>query len=270
MSRSWSQLLRPFVPNLEVRIRHVEQNKSLAVRCREHLGLIVRGTRAYESQYVDLLRGVIAENATVFDVGANIGFYTVLFSGWVGRRGKVVAFEPDPANLRLLRRNLELNRCENVVVRPVALTDTCGTQDFSVDHTTRMTGHLGNGDTYGATVVGKSKAEVISVTTSTLDDEVQRHGAPDVIKLDIEGGEYNALAGGAGLLQTRRPIIVSEMNSWVHEQEGIARGSQAAQYLWEHDYSLWNADSGREAQPDAIPWMVLAMPRDSQANRSDA
>src|SRR5215831_1636534 len=170
MSPSWRQLLRPLIPNIEVRIQHVEPTKRLAVRCREHLGLILRGTRAYEPQYVDALRTLVKQSATVFDVGANIGFYSVLFSKWVGQDGRVIAYEPDPTNIKLLRRNLALNCCDNVIVRPVALTKTSGIEKFSVDSVTRMTGHLGNGATYGGSVVGNGEEEFISVSTSTLDD----------------------------------------------------------------------------------------------------
>jgi FkbM family methyltransferase len=251
------------VPNIAVRIPHIEQRKRLTVRCREHLGLIVKGAKAYERKYVDALRALIEVDQTVFDVGANIGFYSVLFSSWVGPRGRVIAYEPDPSNLDLLQRNLRLNNCENVVVRPAALTTKRGTEAFSIDRVTRLTGHLGAGATFGATTFGAGKEDLMTVPTSSLDDEVKEFGAPAVIKMDIEGGEYNALAGGAELLANRRPIIVSEMNSWFDERaSGAERDPQAARFLLEHGYSLWDLDSGEEAQPDAIPWMVVGVPNE--------
>jgi FkbM family methyltransferase len=260
VTRTFRQIVRPWVPNIEIGIRHIERDKRLKVRCRQHLGLIVRGARSYEPRYVSALKAAINEGDTVFDVGANIGFYSVLFSTWVGARGKVIAFEPDPANIKLLRRNLQLNDCDNVVLRPVALTNTCGEQTFSLDRVTRMTGHLGNGATYGATVFDDNRRELISVTTSTLDAEVERFGPPDVIKMDIEGGEHLALQGATELLQTKRPIIVSEMNSWAEERAGAARDPQAARYLLAHHYALWDPDSECEVRPESIPWTVVATP----------
>lgn len=262
MSRSWPQLLRPWVPNLELSIPHVEQRKRLAVRCREHLGLIVRGAKAYEAQYVEALRNIIKPGQTVFDIGANIGFYSVLFSEWVGPRGKVIAYEPDPDNHNLLLRNLELNNCQNVEVRPVALADRSGQSVFSVDHVTHMTGHLGAGATYGETIFGKSKEDLIRVPTSTLDDEVREFGAPEIIKMDIEGGEYDALRGARSLLQTDRPIIVSEMNAWRARSAEADIARQTATLLLDHNYSLRNLDSGLEARPDSLPWMVIAIPNE--------
>jgi FkbM family methyltransferase len=262
MFHKWPQRLRPWVPNIELRIPHVEKRKRLAVRCREHLGLILRGAKAYEPEYVNALRNLIEPGQTVFDVGANIGFYSVLFSEWVGPRGKVIAYEPDPENLSLLRRNLHLNQCKNVLVRPVALGNESGLQDFSVDRVTHLTGHLGRGPTYGATIFGSANEDLISVATSTLDDEVREFDAPHVIKMDIEGGEYDALAGGASLLKNEPPIIVSEMNRWLEPRDAVGtRAAQAARFLQSCDYRLWNLDTGDAAELDSMPWMLLALPK---------
>ena len=79
MTINLRKLLRPLVPNVPVRIRHVEQTKRLEIRFREHLGLFARGAGAFEQQYVRVMKKLIREGDTVFDVGANIGFYSVLF-----------------------------------------------------------------------------------------------------------------------------------------------------------------------------------------------
>jgi len=263
MSRSLKQLLRRYLPNVSLRIRHVEQRKQLEVRFREHLGLIFRGAEAYEPQYVSVFRKLVRPGDTVFDVGANIGFYTVLFSAWVGPRGRVVAYEPDPANLKLLRRNLQLNDCQNVIVSPIALSNEPGSEPFSLDHITRATGHLGRGSTYGSATFGTGQEALITVVTSTLDDEVRKFGAPDLIKMDIEGGEHNALAGGFDLLRGSRPIIVSELNAWSNEQSiGTARARQTTKLLTDAKYSLWDLDAAVRLGPESIPWMFLAVPQD--------
>jgi FkbM family methyltransferase len=265
MSRSLQQLLRQFVPNIGVRIRHVEEKSQLEVRCREHLGLIARGAKAYEPQYVSVLRTLLKPGDTVFDIGANIGFYSVLFSNWVGSRGRVVAYEPDPTNLKLLQRNLELNGCENAAVRPVALSNRSGRHLFSVDRVTRSTGHLGPGATYGETIFGTGKEDLISVVASTLDDEVSEYGAPNLIKMDIEGGEYDALTGGILTLQNHRPLIVSELNTWTREHSKVTeKAVQTIKYLDRLSYSLWDLDTGIRFEPDFIPWMFLAVPQESQ------
>jgi FkbM family methyltransferase len=265
VSRSLKQLLRPLVPNVGLRIQHVEPPQRLDVRFREHLGLIARGAKAYEPQYVSVLRSLAGVGDTIFDIGANIGFYSVLFSTWVGSRGKVLAYEPDPANLNLLRRNIELNGCQNAVVRPVALSNESGRELFSVDRVTRSTGHLGPGATYGGSIFGAGKEDFISVVASTLEDEVSEYGAPNLIKLDIEGGEYNVLAGGTSMLRSRRPLIVSELNTWTKDgSNGTERAVETTRYLTRLDYSLWDLDTGIRVEPDFIPWMFLAVPLERQ------
>ncbi|MGZ8843065.1 MAG: FkbM family methyltransferase [Pyrinomonadaceae bacterium] len=261
MSRTLQQLLRPLVPNVGLRIQHVEPPQRLEVRFREHLGLIARGAKAYEPRYVSLLKSLVNAGDTVWDIGANIGFYTVLFSTWVGRHGRVIAYEPDPANLKLLRRNLDLNACQNVVVRPVALSNESGSEVFSIDVVTRSTGHLGTGATYGGTIFGTGREDLISVVTSTLDEEVREFGPPNLIKMDIEGGEYDALAGGADLLQRHQPLIISELNAWTQAQpSGPGTAVQATRLLRELNYSLWDLDTTRPVEGDVIPWMCLAVP----------
>jgi FkbM family methyltransferase len=263
MSRSLRQRLRRFVPNVGVRIKHLDQSGRLEVRFREHLGLIARGAKNYEPQYVSVFRKLLTPGATVFDVGANIGFYSVLFSAWVGSRGKVVAFEPDPANLKSLRRNLQMNDCENVAVSPVALSNRSGIELFSVDPVTRLTGHLGKGATYASTIFGSGKEDLISVITSTLDQEMEKFGVPDFIKIDIEGGEHDALAGGVDLLQRHRPLIVSELSSWSETRPiCVERAKQTTRLLTDFDYSLWDLDTGVRLGPESLPWMFLAVPQD--------
>jgi FkbM family methyltransferase len=258
MTKTLNQLLRPFVPNVPLRIRHVEPETTLEVRFREHLGLIARGARAYEPRYVAVLRTLLDSGDRVFDVGANIGFYSVLFSRWVGLTGKVIAYEPDSMNVTLLRRNLESNRCENTIVRDIALSNKAGEDQFSLDTVTRSTGHLGPGPTYAETIFGNAKETAVTVNTGTLDDEAELWGPPNLIKLDIEGGEFDVLSGGVGLLDCDGPLVVSELNTWNEDQSpGSTRASRATELLCDHGYLLWNLDDGSRVRTGDAPWMVL-------------
>jgi FkbM family methyltransferase len=263
MSRTLKQLIRPFVPNLSLQIPHVEQQTLLEVRLRQHLGLITRGAKAYESRYVGVLRSLIADGDRIFDIGANIGFYSVLFSCWAGPEGKVLAYEPDANNVKLLRRNLELNKCRNVSLREVALGNKPGQAKFSRDIVTGSTGHLGPGPTYAETIFGKGGESLVDVNVTTLDQEAELWAAPNLIKLDIEGGEFDVLSGGLRVLEYHRPVVVSELSSWNDERPlGLSRATMAAQLLSDHDYLLWDLDSGRRIEAGDSVWMVLAVPKE--------
>src|SRR5262249_42101912 len=77
----------------------------------------------YEPFETELVQSLVHENDTVVDVGANIGYYTLIFARLVGPRGRVFAFEPDPGNFALLKKNVEANRYKNVVLVNAALSD---------------------------------------------------------------------------------------------------------------------------------------------------
>jgi FkbM family methyltransferase len=233
---------------------------TLQVRFREHLGLIARGARAYEPRYVAVLKTLLGPGDRVFDVGANIGFYSVLFSRWVGPAGKVIAYEPDSTNVTLLQRNLESNGCENTVVREIALSDKTGEDQFSLDTVTRSTGHLGPGPTYAETIFGAATETAVTVSTGTLDEEAERWGPPNLIKLDIEGGEFDVLSGGVGLLDRDGPFVVSELNIWNEDESlGATRADLATRLLCDHGYRLWNLDDGSRVLPGDAVWMVLGV-----------
>jgi len=74
-----------------------------------------------ETKELQLLRSIIKEGDTVIDVGANIGFYTLLFRSIVGKKGRVIAFEPEPKNFSLLKKTIDTNKFENVITYQIAV-----------------------------------------------------------------------------------------------------------------------------------------------------
>jgi len=129
-----------------------------------------------------------------WDVGANVGFYTLLLAELVGASGRVFAFEPVPRNVELLRRHLEMNKYQNVRVLPCALGDVDGEVGFDPG----MSHLVGRMADKGRWKVTCSKAD------SLLDaGEIE---APDVIKVDVEGAEA-AVIRGALRAMGRHPVI---------------------------------------------------------------
>ena len=131
----------------------------------------------------------------VYDIGANVGSFTILASVLVGPSGQVVAFEPLEDNLDYLRRHVRLNRLENVQVLDVAVADASGEMRFSA-HPDRLQGRL---DATGSR----------QVRSTTLDEYVKgsRVRPPDCLKIDVEGGEGAVLKGAADVLAKYRPVI---------------------------------------------------------------
>lgn len=143
---------------------------------------------------------LIRKGATVFDVGANTGYFTLLFSAIAGEVGQVFAFEPVPSTAEVLRRNLASNprTAQNVTVLEVALSDREGVVRINVAGDR----NLGASHVVAAPVddLGRERAGVIGtilIPCSTADAVWRRLGRPavDLVKIDIEGHEYHALRG---------------------------------------------------------------------------
>jgi FkbM family methyltransferase len=143
----------------------------------------------------------VPAGGTVYDLGGNVGYYTLISAVRAGPRGRVFAFEPLPRNLEFLRRHLALNKVENVTVVAAAVSDRSGTVRFEEDASTSK-GRIGEG----------GGLEVRSVA---LDDWVgpEGHPAPDLLKIDIEGAEYLALQGARGVLARTHPLIFLSTHS---------------------------------------------------------
>lgn len=154
-----------------------------------------------------LMSSLLHPGDTMYDIGANVGYYTLLASHRVGPSGRVVAFEPLPANVRLVERHLRLNRVRNVSVHEVAVSDREGRARFAPNASNAM-GKL-------------SDAGSIEVAMISLDSFVSAAGLPDptLLKIDVEGAELGVLRGAATLLDRARPsILLATHGAHVHQQ----------------------------------------------------
>ena len=151
---------------------------------------------SYESDQQLLFQQWLKKGDVVFDIGAHVGFYTLLSSHLVGCTGKVVAFEPIPENLSYLKQHLEINTVGNVEIVEAAVSDRTGHDRLSNGPSSSMW-HL---DAEGA----------LEVPTVKIDELVfgEKRQAPNLIKMDIEGAEARALEGCARVIDVHHPIIV--------------------------------------------------------------
>jgi FkbM family methyltransferase len=143
--------------------------------------------KSYESYTTELFRRAIKSCATVLDIGAQFGHFSLIAAKRAGNLGKVYAFEPVPANFELLKRNIQMNGYTNVIQGvPKAVGDEATTVRLFVYE---------DSDSHGMYCHPKAKVkEIISVDCISI-DEFLRGQPVDVIKMDIEGNEPNALRG---------------------------------------------------------------------------
>lgn len=153
----------------------------------------------------------IPRGGTVLDVGANIGHYTLAFAKAVGPQGKVFAFEPEPANLDLLKKNIEANKYGNVQIIPAAVGDHNGEIEFFLSGSNpgghqvwdmqKKISSLPEGD--GRKLLAeREKRRAMKVRLVALDDFLKDYTKPiNFIKMDVEGAEGGVLAGMKNILE---------------------------------------------------------------------
>jgi FkbM family methyltransferase len=159
----------------------------------------------YEPVETGLLKRELRPGDTFLDVGANIGYYTLIAARIVGPEGRVFAFEPDPVNFELLRKNVEANGHSNVTLVNKAVSDRGGTLRLFVNEANR-----GDHRIYDSRDGRRSlsiQAVALDGFFKKLDRKIQ------FIKMDIQGAEARALEGMKGLIRSNRPLkLVTEFS----------------------------------------------------------
>lgn len=180
--------------------------------------LELRRLGVHEPMETDVLSRIVGEGQTVLDLGANIGYYTLLCARLVGASGRVFAFEPDPEAYALLTANVEANRYDNVVCEPAAVSDHGGRVGLH-----RCADNLGDHRIYDS---GDGRV-AIDVRAVALDD-YDAVAPVDVVKMDIQGAEYDAVVGMRNLL-ARSPDVSMITEFW---PIGLRRsGAEPREYL---------------------------------------
>lgn len=164
---------------------------------------------------------------TAFDVGGNTGGVAIALSRLVGAAGRVYTFECNPRMVRWIEQDLAANSVSNVeLIAKAVYKQARHTLNFYLDES-----YYAAASSLYREPVGKA----ITVETTTIDDVVREYGcAPHLIKIDVEGGEADALAGAAQTIDAHRPAFVLE------HAPGAA---DYLEFLWSLDYALWDVNT---------------------------
>lgn len=154
--------------------------------------------RKYEPLVTGAIRPFLKPGLVVLDIGANIGFYTLLAASRIGPGGKVIAFEPSADNCELLRRSLQENHLDNVTIHTNAVSDADRVLCFTMR------------DSLGVPCRADSAERSFQVNALALDSFLQDEPRIDLVKMDIDGGEGLALKGMTQLLKRHRPVLFTE------------------------------------------------------------
>jgi FkbM family methyltransferase len=156
----------------------------------------------HEEAVQQAVADILKPGATFWDIGAHIGFFSLLASRLVGDAGRVHAFEPMTENRKRLLAAVELNQGNNLTVHAVAVAGASGEAVLHAHLSTTM----------WTLVPKREETAGITVPCSTLDEMAQSLASPDLIKIDVEGAEVSVLRGGSEFLQRARPPLIVEFS----------------------------------------------------------
>jgi FkbM family methyltransferase len=162
----------------------------------------------YEKEQQHLFTETIKKDDVFYDIGANVGFYSLIASQKVGGNGRVYAFEPVPENLYYIKKHFELNNCTNTVIISGGVSNQIGVTYFKTGDSP-ATGFLN-------TEIGD-----ILIPTFDIDGLVENNKIlpPNIIKIDVEGAEFDVLEGAKKTLEKFHPIIfLATHNPEVHRK----------------------------------------------------
>jgi FkbM family methyltransferase len=186
-----------FIPYKDIKINIY----GLSMYCRSLdrlLAFLLWKYSALENFQTELISNTVKKKMIVLDIGANLGYYTLILAKLVGRQGKVYAFEPDPENFRLLSKNIKENKFNNIVAVQKAVADKSGKMNFYLSDA-----HKGNHALYPEPGRHKIEVEVVDI-----DSFCGQKIKPDFIKMDIEGAEMLALKGMKQTVQKNNKLII--------------------------------------------------------------
>jgi FkbM family methyltransferase len=173
----------------------------------------------YDDEDISLFARHIKAGDVVYDVGAHVGYYSLVAARLVGAQGSVVAFEPSALNSSFLAQHVRANHLGNVTLIRAGVCERTGEAHFATGKGTGR-GHLSND--------GGTTIPLVSL------DELWRAGTirpPNVIKMDIEGAEARALQGARALFSEYRPVLMLSVH-------GAAMREQCSAFLAEFGYEL--------------------------------
>lgn len=176
----------------------------------------------------------LSAGATAIDIGANFGMHTLIMADQIGADGRLLAFEPIPENLRLLRRNVKLNRFnDRVTIQEAAISDQpVDTIDMVVDSDQlEPSASLQTDSTKGR--------ETVTVSNISLDQATSSVGVENkcLVKLDVEGAELSVLRSGEEFLKRVRPKLLIEVHDYALPQFGDSTEA-VYEFLKNYGYSI--------------------------------
>jgi FkbM family methyltransferase len=203
-------------------------------------------------------KALVRPGATVWDIGANIGLFSIAVAARTGASGHVVAFEPDTTLVELLRKTAVLQPPggAKLTIVPCGVTGSTGFRSFVIAERARASNTLSE---YGNSQMGGAREKQL-IACFAPDDCLTLLPTPDVVKIDVEGAEIELLSSAEKLLSQVRPAIACEV--------APQNAGAVAEILHRHRFRLFDASRplSSDAEIALAAWNTIALP----SERADA
>jgi FkbM family methyltransferase len=180
----------------------------------------------YEPDTSATILRLVGTGDVVFDVGAHVGFFSLLMGLLVGPRGRVISVEPGSNNLPRLKANIGLSKLENITIVDKPATSTPEDVTFFLSGDCGGWNALWDMTNQPASALNQASPKVITMRATTLDGEIERLGlpVPKLIKIDVEGCERRVLEGARKLLTgCKVPYIIAELHEFALAKMGSSQ-----------------------------------------------
>lgn len=211
--------------NPHVVIAHMRDGFRMSLNLAESYERIMYYSGVYAPWLAHVFKRILQPGDTVIDGGANIGFFSLLSAKRVGPNGAVHSFEPISGTFAQLSENIKLNGYSNIIANRLALATESGQVEFEVPQETGTNLSLGR----LASIIHSGRGPRVAVETRSLDEYVAEAniGKIKLAKLDLEGGEMNAIKGMGRILGGHQiTYLICELSLPLLEQQGIPYTAQ--------------------------------------------
>lgn len=199
----------------------------------------------FEPHIVRLFIKILRKGDAFLDLGANIGYFSMIASNQIGEDGYVYSFEPNPQTLAKLKRNITLNKKRNLIVYDKAVSDQQGEIYFNIPIAT-----IKNSGRASIRPIEESYSS-IKVQTVVLDELINEFKPLRLIKMDIEGAEALALHGMINIIERDRPFLIMELSDAYLKQLGSSADAVIA-FLKKLSYTIYIAGEEIEAIDNTV------------------
>jgi FkbM family methyltransferase len=221
---------------------------AMFVMADDYIGRSILKSKTYEPHVTMVVRRNLSEGGVFLDVGANIGYFTLLAASIVKQTGRVIAVEPNPQNLQLIYASMVEAHSSNIVVFPFAASDAQAILRFT---TVGSNGGV-------VTEHSRDQRHFLLVPAVVLDHTLKDENRIDLIKIDIEAHEPIALRGLAATIERLRPRIITEFHPWAMRLNHPEDPIEYLRQLEAMRYELCIIEPSGECKLMATPESILA------------